>query len=419
LGLRTSDFEELDDMPERLTPRAIASLAATGHRIAIWDAVVPGLVLRVTPAGVKTFSVWYRVNGRARRYTIPGRFPEVDLAGARMRARDVLARARNGDDAHGAKVAARKAPTFEDLAKNFIEAREPNLAASTATEYRRMVACYIHASPLGGSPAPDMRRGDVKRFLEGLARRAPVMGNRVYQLVRAVCRWAVREELLPSNPCEGLQRPRREQSRDRVLKDEEIVALWKALDGEPPEVIAEPPEVAAVVKALVLLGQRSSETIEMRRSDLDLGAKTWTIPGQFRKGGRTHVVPLSAVALQLIGNLSTKVDRAFEGVSAVNAERDWWDRVRQKAMRLGVQHFTKHDLRRTCATGCARLGASDFIVSKILGHATQPGIQVTQVYNRYSHLSEMASALNAWAAHIERITTRQDRTADILPLRRA
>jgi Arm domain-containing DNA-binding protein len=114
-------------MPERLMPRAIASFAPTGQRIAIWDAVVPGLVLRVTPAGVKTFSVWYRVNGRARRYTIPGRFPEVDLAGAREKARDVLARARNGDDAHGAKVAARKAPTFEDLAKDFIEGREPNL----------------------------------------------------------------------------------------------------------------------------------------------------------------------------------------------------------------------------------------------------------------------------------------------------
>src|SRR2546428_767491 len=70
--------------------------------------------------------------------------------------------------------------------------------------------------------------------------------------------------------------------------------------------------------------------------------------------------------------------------------------IRQKAMSLGAQHFTKHDLRRTCATGCARLGASDFIVSKILGHATQPGVQVTQVYNRYRHLSEMASALNAW-----------------------
>ena len=406
-------------MRERLTPRRIASLAPTGERIAIFDAVVPGLILRVTPGGVKSFSVWYRVHGRARRYTIPGRFPAVDLAEAREQARAVLARARTGDDAQVEKVAARKALTFEDLAGDFIRGREANLAVSTATEYRRMVARYVHGSALGATPAPDIKRAEVRRFLEGLAQRAPIMANRVYQLVRAVCRWSVREELLPSNPCEALQRPRREQSRDRVLKDDEIVALWKALDGDPPEVLAESPQVAGAVKALLLLGQRSSETIEMRRSDLDLAARTWTIPGTFRKGGRTHVVPLSSTALQMIGDLSTKVDRVFEGVSAVNAERDWWDRVRQKAMRLGALHFTKHDLRRTCATGCARLGASDFVVSKILGHATQPGVQVTQVYNRYSHLNEMASALNAWAGHVEKITTCQDRTADILPLRRA
>jgi integrase len=411
--------EELEAMRERLTSRGIASLAPARKRIAIADVVVPGLVLRVTPAGVKTFSVWYRFKGRRRRYTIPGRFPAVELAEARDRARDVLRRVRNGDDPQSVKIAARQALTFEDLAQRFIQAREPNLATSTATEYRRMVACYIHGSALAGTRAPDISRPEVKHFLEGVARRAPVMGNRVYQLVRAVCRWSVRDELLPSNPCEGLQRPRRERSRDRVLKDEEIVALWKALDGEPPEIRAEPRPVAGAVKALLLLGQRSSETIEMRRSDLDLAARIWTIPGQFRKGGRTHVVPLSPIALQMMGDLSTKVDRVFEGLSAVNAERDWWDRVRQKATSLGAQHFTKHDLRRTCATGCARLGASDFIVSKILGHATQPGVQVTQVYNRYSHLSEMASALNAWAAHVEKITTRQNWTAEILPLRRA
>jgi site-specific recombinase XerD len=159
----------------------------------------------------------------------------VDLVEARQKARDVLRRARNGDDPQAAKAAARRATTFEDLAQDFIEGREPNLAASTACEYRRMVACYIHGSSLARTPTPDIRRAEVKRFLEGVARRAPVMGNRVLQFVRAVCRWAVREELLPSNPCEALQRPRREQSRDRVLKDEEIVALWKAVDGEPPD----------------------------------------------------------------------------------------------------------------------------------------------------------------------------------------
>jgi len=406
-------------MRERLTSRGIASLAPVGKRIAMSDVVVPGLVLRVTPTGVKTFSVWYRFNGRRRRYTIPGRFPAVDLAEARETARHVLARVRSGDDPQGAKVGARQALTFEDLAHRFVQGREPNLASSTATEYRRMIACYVHGSPLAGTRAPDIRRAEVKHFLEGVARRAPVMGNRVYQLVRAVCRWSVREELLPSNPCEALLRPRRERSRDRVLKDEEIAALWKAVDGEPPEVPAESRPVAAVVKTLLLLGQRSSETIEMRRSDLDLAARVWTIPGQFRKGGRTHVIPLSSSALTMIGNLSAKVDRVFEGVSALNAERDWWARVREKTISLGAQHFTKHDLRRTCATGCARLGASDFIVSKILGHATQPGVQVTQVYNRYSHLNEMASALNAWAAHVQTITACENRTADILPLRRA
>jgi integrase len=245
---------------------------SSGKRIAIADIVVPGLVLRITPGGVKTFSVWYRLKGRRRRYTIPGRFPAVELAEARDRARDVLRRVRNGDDPQSVKIAARQALTFEDLAQRFIQAREPNLATSTATEYRRIVASYIHGSPLAGTRAPDISPAEVKHFLEGVARRAPVMGNRVYQLVRAVCRWSVREELLPSNPCEGLQRPRRERSRDRVLKDEEMVALWKALDGEPPEIAPEPRPVAGAVKSLLLLGQRSSETIEMRRCDLVFGS---------------------------------------------------------------------------------------------------------------------------------------------------
>jgi integrase len=112
-------------------------------------------------------------------------------------------------------------------------------------------------------------------------------------------------------------------------------------------------------------------------------------------------------------------ERVFEGVSDVNAERDWWGRVRAKAMSLGADHFTKHDLRRTCATGCARLGASEFIVSKILGHAIQPGVQVTQVYNRYSYLAEMRTALNAWAAHIEAITTSETSKGAVVALRRA
>ena len=252
------------------------------------------------------------------------------------------------------------------------------------------------------------------------------MANRYFQLLRAVCRWALREDLLESNPAEGIQRPRKEASRERTLSDAEVLTLWRALDAHEREdeeakekikVPAVAPEVAAVVRVLLLLGQRSTETVEMRWADLDLKASpgVWTIPGEFRKGGRLHVVPVSPAASKIIKALPEKGARVFAGVYEPNAERDWWGDVRERAVNLGAEPFTKHDLRRTCATGCAKLGASDFTVSRILGHAVLPGVQVSRVYNRYEGLPEMASALNAWGAHVARLV-RGKRGADVLPM---
>jgi integrase len=276
------------------------------------------------------------------------------------------------------------------------------LSINTLKEYRRILASEVGGSPIGKLGAQDLRRADVKDLLERIARRAPVMANRTFQFVRAVLRWGVREEMLKRNPCEGLQRPRKEKSRDRVLSDHEIGALWHVLDSEEPD-------VAGVVKLLLLLGQRSKETIHMRSRDLDFGARTWTIPGEYRKGGRLHVVPLPSLAIAILEGLrSTDVDQehVFRGVSAANAERDWWGSIRTRTMEAGAEHFTKHDLRRTCATGCARLGASPFIVSRILGHSVQPGVlQVTGIYDRFDRLPELASALNAWASYVQQIVS--------------
>jgi integrase len=227
------------------------------------------------------------------------------------------------------------------------------------------------------------------------------MSNRVFQLIRATLRFAVREELLDSNPCAGLQRPRKEQERERVLADDEIKVLWRALDQESPQ-------VAAAVKILLLLGQRSTETLEMRWSDLDLDAQipVWTIPGRFRKGHRLQIVPVPPLAAMILNGLRpTKGDktRVFEGVASANAERDWWGAIRERAMSNGIdERFTRHDLRSTCATGCSRLGAAESTVSRILGHAVIAGtVQVTARYDRFAHLPERAAALRSWAAHVE------------------
>jgi integrase len=399
----------------RLTTRAVESATCPEgkDRQTYRDGAVPGLSLRVTPEGVRTFALFYRISGRARLYTV-GRFPAVSLHEARQRAKDVLAAARRGIDAEAVKVQAREALSFLEVAEKFVEARADDLARSTATEYRRMVTAYLRPSPLASVPAAEVRRGALREMLVSVARNSgPVMANRLFQLVRAVCRWAHREEVLAVNPADGLQRPRKERTRERTLSDGEVTALLSALKDAPPV-------VGAAVTLLLVLGQRSAETVEgMRWKDLDLAADipAWKVPGRFRKGGRIHVVPLPPLAVRTIEGLrplTGEKDRVLDGISEANAERDWWGSIRERSMAaFEMERFSKHDLRRTCATGCAKLGASPFIVSCILGHATQPGVQVTQIYNRYSHTPEMASALNAWAARVEELASGEERRAEV------
>jgi len=68
-------------------------------------------------------------------------------------------------------------------------------------------------------------------------------------------------------------------------------------------------------------------------------------------------VPVPPAMLRVLDELrmvtGTSI-RVFDGVSESNAERNWWGRIRDRAMSHGAEAFTKHDLRRTCATGCNR-----------------------------------------------------------------
>src|SRR5436189_2461778 len=103
--------------------------------------------------------------------------------------------------------------------------------------------------------------------------------------------------------------------------------------------------------------------------------------------------------------------------NAANVERDWWGAVREAAMADGMrEHFTRHDLRSTCATGCSRLGAAESTVSRILGHAVIAGtVPVTARYERFAHPPERVAALRNWAAHVQRLVAprQQQATEDV------
>src|SRR5438874_8409 len=72
-------------------------LKPSNKRVNYFDKDLPGFHVRVTPNGVKTFSVMYRHGGRLRRLTI-GTYPPLTLADARDAAREALRKAAKGED---------------------------------------------------------------------------------------------------------------------------------------------------------------------------------------------------------------------------------------------------------------------------------------------------------------------------------
>jgi len=397
----------------KLTARTVDSIRLPkSGRLELFDEDLPGFCIRVTPKNRRTACVFYRVGPRLRRATL-GTLPPLTLADARQLAREALRDAALGDDPATGKREAREALTVASLVKEYIDAGEGRRSAATNGDYRRTLKAAVQGSAIGSQPATQLARGELRAFLEGIARKTPIRANRVLALVRAAFRWGLREELIERDPTAGLQRLRPERPRERILADGEVRTLWLALDeiaaGASDPVLENGKKVprlvvAGAVKLLLLLGTRRSETLNMRWSDVDDHAKTWAVPGMFRKGGRAHVVPLPTLALDILKDLRPVTGKApwvfvgKRGASLANNPARWTEFVRKTA---GFD-FRLHDLRRTCATGCARLGASESTVSRILGHKAIAGtIAVTGIYDRFDRLPEIRAALTAWSDYVE------------------
>jgi hypothetical protein len=99
----------------KFTVRLLAALKPrdTG-RVEYWDADHPGLGLRITERGRKTWTVLYRFKGQLRRYTL-GTHPALSLADARQKARDVFHDVAHGKDPASDKRAERLAETVGEL----------------------------------------------------------------------------------------------------------------------------------------------------------------------------------------------------------------------------------------------------------------------------------------------------------------
>jgi integrase len=228
--------------------------------------------------------------------------------------------------------------------------------------------------------------------LEGIA--GPTASNQALKHLKKLFNWAVAEDYLKTSPLNGLDRPHSLTSRDRILTDDELRQVWRAA------------EVAGYafgdfVRVAILTGQRPGEVSGMRREELH--GDTWILPSERVKNKKSHSVPLSRQAMVIItGAPQVSSEYVFSyGSKPIRGH----DPKRALDKASGITGWTLHDLRRTCASGLAKLGISIAVIEQILNHRGGSLAGVAGVYIRHQFEAEKRAALQQWADHVERLSS--------------
>jgi len=419
-------------LPKALTVKAIEALKPKDTRQEIADGGLPGLYLIVQPSGAMSWAIRYRFEGKPRKHTI-GSYPAYGLADARQEASKALRAVSEGGDPAGEKVVRKAAKkeagtlvddVLDDFVKRHVEKKnKPN----TIRENKRIIDREIRPK-WGKREIASIKRADVRKLIDDTAERAPILANRLLALLRKFFGWCAERDIIEASPLQKkIQAPAPEKTRERVLTDDEIRLLWKACDkkGWP---------FGPFVKLLLLTGQRRNEVANAERQEFHLAGndQLWTIPPPRTKNGKEHYVPLPAAALSIIAAIpeirsegkkkylltttgKTPISGFSKGKTAIDAEM--LAIARREAAERGeepkdvkLEPWTLHDLRRTAASGMARLGVPVHVVEAVLNHQSGTIKGVARVYNRYEYADEKREALTAWAGLVEQITAKPSRS---------
>jgi integrase len=213
--------------------------------------------------------------------------------------------------------------------------------------------------------------------------------------------------IIDINPLADLPKPGQETRRDRVLKDDELVAVWNAAEklGWP---------FGPAFQLLILTGARREEIGQLRWSEVE--ANTINLVGSRTKNGEPHHIPLSAVACAVLRNLPRIVGSDFVFTSTGKRPLGMWSRAKAKidALTALSSPWVTHDLRRTCATGLQKLGTPLQVTEAVLGHTAGSRGGIIGIYQRHDYAGEKRAALEAWGAHVLALV--EGRTANVVAI---
>lgn len=382
----------MPNKPTKLTKSAIDALEPKATDYIVWDGMIAGFGVKVTPAGKKVALLQYRFNARTRKLTI-GTIGSITIDQARKIAEKQRGEVANGNDPAAEKLAKRREATENRLADHFATYEAEKLSQRrTGTEVLRIFK-YDVLPVLGSKPITAITRAEVISVVTRVkSRGSPTAANRTFAEMRSFFSWLVGRGVLDKSPVDGLRAQGSERKRERFLSDDELSRVLKAARSTPFP-------YGAIVLLLAYTGQRLNEVAGMRWDELNLDDRTWTIPASRAKNGKAHIVHLAAPVMDVIralpntGSLvvSLSDDQPFSGWSKAKRALDG---------RSKTSDWTHHDLRRTMVTGMAGAGIAPYVADRILNHVQGTISGVAAVYQKHDFLLERKAALDLWASRL-------------------
>lgn len=391
---------------KRLTAAAVEKLTppSTGRR-EVYDAEVPGLTLRISMTGIKSWSFTYRSGGRARRLSL-GKYPGVSLKLARERAREARAKVQRGEDPVEDRKAAEREKRYNGFtacANDFVlRYCKPKLKSWKQIE-RTLERFAI--PQFGDRPVGEIRRRDIVELLDKVAAKTPGQSNHLRAYLSKMFKWLIEREVVEINPVIGVARRWKSQPRSRVLDEAELVALWKATERLGGA-------FGACTRFLLTTGVRRDEASHLRWDEVE--GDFACLPASRMKGGRDFKVAIPSVAKGILMD-----QPRFDGcpyVFTTNGRTpiSGWSKAKSKldeymAEELGapVADWRLHDLRRTLASGLAMLGVRAEVIKRVLGHAANANDVTALHYLWHNYDAEALEAVEAWSGYLAKLTAKK------------
>jgi integrase len=306
-----------------------------------------------------------------------------------------MAKARAGQDVAEDRRAARAATgaTLGELVPRFLTFKHGRISA----DYHYQLHLFLNRywAPLHGVPVEALRRGKIVALLDQIVDAHGATGaDRAVSALSSFFAWAIERSYVELSPVIGISRRATGGARERVLTKAELVAVWKAAGNF---------DYAAIVRLLILTGQRKSEIGNLEWSEVDFDLKQIALGAGRTKNKRAHAVPLNKAALQILWEVPRRARREFVFGDGVRGFQGWSKAKERLDARLpaGMPHWTLHDLRRSVGTHLNEEGfAEPHIVEAILNHVSGSKAGVAGVYNRAAYAKQKRQALDLWGAWI-------------------